>query len=190
MEPQTAVLPERVEGPDGLLIRRWLVPDAEALGDAIAKSLEHLRPWMDWVGQEPLSVDRRRAMIEGWNQGWADGGDVVLGVFLDGEVAGGCGLHRRIGPAGLEMGYWIGQGFLRRGLATSVARALTDAALDLPDVSYVEIHHDKANVASAGVPRKIGFRLVGEERDRIEAPAEVGIECRWRADRAAWRPRY
>jgi hypothetical protein len=33
---------------------------------------------------------------------------------------------------------------------------LTNAAFTVPEITQVEIHHDKANVASAGVPRSLG----------------------------------
>jgi hypothetical protein len=35
------LLPERLEAPDGLLQRRWVPDDAEALGCAVAESAEH-----------------------------------------------------------------------------------------------------------------------------------------------------
>jgi ribosomal-protein-serine acetyltransferase len=181
------VLPERVEISEGLVMRRWLAEDAEALGRAVAESAEHLRPWMAWIADEPLPIERRRAKIAEWERDWLQGGDVTLGVFVDGQVAGGCGLHRRIGPGGLEIGYWIHVDFLRRGLATRVARTLTDTAFAVPGISRVEIHHDKANQASAGVPRKLGFEWLGESRDQPEAPADLGIEWRWRIEKGAWR---
>jgi hypothetical protein len=77
------------------------------LGRAIAESAEHLRPWMAWVDEEPLPLDRRRARIEAWERGRARGGDVLL----------------------------------------------------------------------------------GERPDEPEAPAELGIEWRWRMDRASWQAR-
>jgi RimJ/RimL family protein N-acetyltransferase len=116
-----------------------------------------------------------------------DGGDALLGVFVDGAVAGSCGLHRRRGPDVLEIGYWIHVSFVRRWLATRVAALLTDAALATPGIRYVEIHHDKANVASSGVPRRLGFRLVGEGPDEAAASAELGIDCVWRIDSDQWR---
>lgn len=180
------LLPELIEGPNGLLLRRWSADDAAALSRAITASIEHLRPWMAWVKQEPVPLSHRIAMIELWDREWRRGGDAVLGVFLNGQVAGGCGLHRRVGPNGLELGYWSHGSFLRQGLATKVAAALTEAALALPSIDYVEIHHDKANTASAGVPRKLGFRLIGEQPDKPQAPAESGIECRWRMDEVSW----
>lgn len=179
-------LPERLEGRDGLLLRRWCVADAEILAAAIAESTDHLEPWMGWVTQEPMTLAQRRRWLAAREREWAAGGDVVLGIFLHGQAVGGCGLHRRLAPDGVEIGYWVHPSFARRGIATEAARLLTDSALALPGISHTEIHHDQANVASGGVPRKLGYRLVGERRDAAEAPAEVGIECIWRMDRDLW----
>lgn len=179
-------LPERLEDPGGLVLRRWVPADAEALGRAVTESADHLRPWMAWIAGEPVTLERRRAMIAEWDLDWSQGGDVVLGVFADGQVAGGCGLHRRIGAGGLEIGYWTHSAFLRRGVATRTASLLTDAAFGVPGISRVEIHHDKANQASAGVPRKLGYEWMGESRDDPEAPGDLGIEWRWRIEKEAW----
>lgn len=181
-------LPEQIEG-RGVLLRRWRADDAEALGEAVAESVEHLRPWMPWISQEPQTLEQRRAMIERWAQEWASGGDVFMGVFAEDRIAGGCGLHQRIGPGGLEIGYWIHPAFTRRGLATSAAALLTEAAFSVPGIDHVEIHHDKANRASAGIPRRLGFRFCGETPDKVEAPGEVGVEQLWRMDLADWRER-
>jgi ribosomal-protein-serine acetyltransferase len=178
-------LPERVEG-DGLLLRRWLVSDAERQHQAIIESAAHLRPWMSWMAGEPLELEARRAMIRRWEQEWADGGDVYLAVFVDGEVAGSAGLHRRRGSDTLEIGYWTHVSRLRQGIATKVAALLTDSALAVAGVARVEIRHDKANVASSGVPRRLGYRYEGEQVDGIQAPAEMGVECIWSIDRDAW----
>ena len=134
-----------------------------------------------------MTIDQRRSMLIRFEREWLGGGDVVLGMFLEGRVVGGCGLHRRIARDGLELGYWVHPRFTRRSLATTAAWLLTDAALRLPSITHVEIHHDKANVAS--VPGRLGFGLLAEVPDEIEAPAEIGIECQWRMDRERWDPR-
>jgi ribosomal-protein-serine acetyltransferase len=175
-----------IVGPDGLTLRRWARDDAAQLGEAVADSVEHLRPWMAWIEREPLSVTERQALIDSWYPEWLAGGDVVMGVFVDGAVAGGCGLHRRIGPGGLEIGYWTARRFLRQGIATTAAGLLTDAAFSDPAITRVEIHHDQANQASAGVPRKLGMRLVRERVDEIQAPGESGISCEWQVTRQQW----
>ena len=175
MAPGDRRLPERLTGPDGLLLRRWRPKDAQTLSVAVAESTDHL-----------LTVKQRRSMLMEWERDWMNGGDVVLGIFLDGHVVGGCGVHRRVAADGVELGYWVHPRCLRRGLASAAARLMTEGSLALPSITHVEIHHDKANVASAGVPRRLGFRLVAEVPDEIEAPSEIGIECRWRMDPERW----
>jgi ribosomal-protein-serine acetyltransferase len=179
-------LPERIVGPGALTLRRWARDDAAQLSEAIADSVEHLRPWMPWVAHEPLSLTERAALIDSWDQEWLAGGDVLMGVFVDGAVSGGCGLHRRIGPGGFEIGYWTARRFLRQGIATTTAGLLTDAAFSDPAITRVEIHHDQANQASAGVPRKLGFDLARERVDEIQAPGESGVSCEWQITRQQW----
>jgi ribosomal-protein-serine acetyltransferase len=151
-------LPDCIVGPDALTLRRWAGDDAAELGEAVADSVEHLRPWISRIAHETLSVTERQALIDGWHQEWLAGGDVVMGVFVDGAVAGSCALHRRIGPGGVEI----------------------DAAFSDPAITRVEIHHDHANQASAGVPHKLGLRLA-RRVDEIQAPASLGSRARGRS---------
>jgi ribosomal-protein-serine acetyltransferase len=180
-----ARLPQRIEAND-LLLRRWEVSDAALQEQAIAESADHLRPWMAWIAEEPKSLQERRALLASWVEDWKAGGDAVFAVFANGEIAGSAGLHRRAGPETLEIGYWIGVRFLRRGLATRVAAMLTEAAFCTPGITCVEIHHDKANIPSEAIPRRLGFRLIGERADEPEAPGELGVERTWRLERADW----
>ena len=169
--------------PEQLEIRAWREEDAHALGAAITASLEHLRPWMPWIAEEPLTDAERRARIWVWGQARAAGGDETLGVFLDGEVVGGCGMHHRIAPGGVEIGYWVHVDHVRRGIATGLSERLVAEAFARPSTTHVEIHHDVANEASGAVPRRLGFRVVGEEERAPTAPGETGRERRWRLDR-------
>jgi ribosomal-protein-serine acetyltransferase len=177
-----ALLPERIEG-YGLLLRRWVVEDAPAIARAVAESADHLRPWMPWMAHHPLELGERRALIQGWERDWRRGGEVALGIFGGDEIVGSCGLRRRSEAGVLEIGYWVHARFVRQGIATRAARLLTDAAFSIDGIQAVEIRHDKANVASAGVPRRLGFELVREHPDPIKAPSEMGIECVWRCER-------
>ena len=170
----------------GLVLRPWRVDDAAALNIAITQSLDHLRPWMPWIAAEPLPIDERRALITRWERERQSGGDIVLGTFAGEDIVGGCGLHRRIGPTALEMGYWVHASHVRKGYASTAATALTSLAFTLPGIDVVEIHHDRANVASEGVPRTLGFALVGEEAKEAQAPGESGVQRVWRMRRADW----
>jgi ribosomal-protein-serine acetyltransferase len=180
-------LPEHFAGPR-LTIRRHVVADAARLATAVSENVEHLRPYMAWVVHEPLTIRQRRDLVAGWEREWRDGGDVYLGAYLDGGMVGCTGLHRRLGPSTLEIGYWVDHRCLRQGFATEMSRVLVDAAFEIDGIDAIEIHHDVTNTASEGVPRALGFEDLGEHASPREhpAPAECGTDRAWRATREDW----
>jgi RimJ/RimL family protein N-acetyltransferase len=180
----TARPPERLEG-DGVVLRRPTPADDARLTAAIAASLEHLRPWMAWADDAAAAPERRREHQTRVEEGWAAGSDFAY-LILDpseGAVLGATGLHRRVGPGAIEIGYWVHVDHGGRGVATAAARIATEAALALPDVERVEIHCDEANVRSAAVPRRLGYRLDRIEDDDVTAPGEIGRSMIWVAER-------
>ncbi|MDH3753428.1 MAG: GNAT family N-acetyltransferase [Acidimicrobiia bacterium] len=178
-EHVSARLPEHIAG-TRLVIRRWRVEDAEPLSRLIEASLTHLRPWMAWAAEEPMPIEQRRRLIEHWDRYWETGDGVVYGIFERAAPVGGCGLHRRIGPGGLDLGYWIGADHTGRGLATETARQLTTAAFETDDIDHVEINHERSNTASAAVARRLGYAGIRREPD--DSTDVMG----WRVDRTDW----
>ena len=167
--------PEEVEN-DGVVLRRLTAADAAAVSRAATESLEHLRPWMPWATPEGTSFEAQRERLEGPASSWNSGSGYEYGMFLpDGTLVGGCGLHRRIGPSALEIGYWVHVDHTRRGIATAAAGALTGVGFSLRGIERMEIHCDEANLASAAVPPKLGYRLTGTIEHEPEAPGEVGV---------------
>ncbi|MGD0832807.1 MAG: GNAT family N-acetyltransferase [Candidatus Dormibacteria bacterium] len=181
------MVPEEIDLGD-IVLRRWRQEDAEALTAAIAESVEHLRVWMPWADR--VTLEERRTHLAGWEREWEAGGDLVWGIFAGPAIAGSCGLHRRVGPGGFEIGYWVHAAHTRRGYATAAVVALTSVAVAQPGISFVEIHHDRANLASAAVPRKLGFELIGEARVEPRTQAESGVTFVWRMTRERWQPSH
>jgi ribosomal-protein-serine acetyltransferase len=184
----TVRLPGHVDTPR-LVLRCWGHDEAALASAAIASSLEHLRPWMPWIKFEPLTPAERVQLIEGWTRDWEDGGSVVYGVFLDGEVVGGSGLHRRSGPGTLDVGYWIHVDHLRHGFATELTAALTTTALGVDGIEVVHVQTDEANEASAAVPAKLGFTRSQVIEREPEAPSESGRLIDWTMAADAWAAR-
>ena len=184
----TVRLPSRVET-ERLVLRQWTEDDVPALNAAVTASVEHLRPWMHWIAGEPETVERRTERVIRWRREWEGGGDSILGVFLDGEPIGGTGMLRRVGDGGVEIGYWIHVDHTGNGYATELTEALTDAAFRIDGIERVEIHHDKANVASGRVPEKAGFTLTEEKPRDPDAPGEMGVERIWVMTRDEWMER-
>jgi len=165
-------------------LRRWRLADLDAACEAVFASLEHLRPWMPWA------VDFSRAsqgeFLAGAERDWAAGVSYNYALLVDGAIAGSAGLMARIGPGGLEIGYWVHQAYTRRGLATAASAALVETAFALPGIHRVQIVHDELNAASGGVPRKLGFTEI-ERRPLDHRPlGGTGIGVAWEVTRAQW----
>src|SRR5579884_2987697 len=158
---RSLILPQHLEG-YGVTLRRWRPDDAELLHQAVVQSTEHLRPWMEWISQEPRTVQQRRRMLIQWEQDWLAGGDVGYGVFVEGAVAGGCGLHHRRGPGTFEIGYWLHPAFLGRGIMTATARLLTGPVFAVVGIVLVVIQHDKDNSPIRSVTWILSYKLVEE----------------------------
>lgn len=165
----------------GLILQRETVADAERVATAVADNLSHLTPWMAWAVPEASAVSFQRERLTSAMKRWQDGTDYgyLLWARDSDELLGMCGLHRRIGPGGIELGYWLTVAAVGHGHITSAAQALTIAGLALPGVDRVEIHCDEANVRSQAVPRRLGYRLDRIEADDIAAPAETGWSMIW-----------
>ena len=178
-------LPLQVTAGD-LTLRRLTAADEDDLVEVIGASLEHLRPWMEWT------ADFSRATVVKFIEGAGvrDDGPVSDAPYVvrsgAGELLGTCGLHARLGPHALEIGYWIAAAHVRKGIATLAAAALTAAAFDLPEVHAVEIHHDAANTASGAIPAKLGYLHVGSATVQQNIPAGTGRHWYWRITHAAW----
>jgi RimJ/RimL family protein N-acetyltransferase len=142
-----------------LVIRCWNPADAPLIKAAIDASVDHLRPWMPWVKDEPKPLQDKVELLRRFRSSFDLGQDFVYGILNRDEtqVLGGTGLHTRVGEGAREIGYWIHVDHVNQGLATEVAAALTKVAFEVDKVERVEIHCDPENARSAAVPRKLGF---------------------------------
>lgn len=165
-------------------LRRWRSGDAELAYCLVTGTIEHLRPFMPWA--EDYSRESAAEFVQGCERDWESGAAFNYLISLNGEPTGSAGLMARVGPGGLEIGYWVHQDRTGRGVATAAARALTEAAFGLPGVGRVEIKHDLNNAASGQVPRKLGYARVGTAPGgQPLAPGECGTSAVWRKVRPA-----
>ena len=164
-----------------MILRRIRTADAGAVAAAVSASLDHLRPWMPWATPESAERRSQLARVAEADEMWESGISHIYSVLTAdvGTLVGEIGLHRRAGDGSIEIGYWIAGAHAGRGLGTSAAGAITAVALALTGVSRVEIHCDEANLASAAIPRKLGYRLDRIEVRQPEAPGESGRLMIW-----------
>lgn len=165
-------------------LRRWQAADAELCLRLVTESLDHLRPWMPWATPD-YDAAAATGFLQRCEDEWTAGNGFQYVILDEGEPAGSAGLMARIDPGGLEIGYWVHTAHTGHGVATAAAAALTKAALALPGIDHVEIHHDRLNLASERVPAKLGYTHVDTRPEtRFDrAPADSGISKVWRIAR-------
>jgi RimJ/RimL family protein N-acetyltransferase len=144
-----------------LVVRCWRPEDAPVLKVAVDASLEHLQAWMGWARSEPSELGVIEARLARTRDEFHGGHDWAYGIFdsTEREVLGALGLHRRGQPDALEIGYWLRVDVTGRGYATEAVGAVTRAAFEELGAERLEIRCDPRNVRSAGVPRRLGYRL-------------------------------
>lgn len=164
-----------------LLVRCYNPSDAPLLAEAVTASVEHLRPWMPWAHAEPEPLEEKFQRLKRFRGLFDLGQDFIYGIFSpdDTKLLGGTGLHTRLGEGALEIGYWIHKDFINQGLTTESSAALIKVAFELIHVHRIEIHCDPENLASAAIPRKLGFTHEGTLR------ANMRFLDRWR-DTMIW----
>lgn len=175
----------------GELVLRPLALEEEPLLSALVlRNLEHLRPWMPWIRLEPMPAGERRALLGRWQALIDERTDWPVGLFSSGRLVGTAGLHQRRRAGVLEVGYWVDRATTGKGVASRTTFLLTDLAFHASDARSVEVWCDKANLASSGVPARVGFVLAEEipadPDPGSRSPGEVGIDCRWEMRREQW----
>ena len=139
-------------------VRSWEWRDR----DAIVRHANNRNVWINLRDRFPhpyTAADARR---------WLD---VVVGqkpeanfaIAVAGEVVGGIGFTVQFDVArrSAEIGYWLGEAFWGRGIATEALIAVTDYAFSNYDVCRLYAHVFDWNGASARVLEKAGYAFEG-----------------------------
>jgi RimJ/RimL family protein N-acetyltransferase len=178
--------PARVELGDDVQLRFLDVADAPAVARSVRESLEHLRPWMPWADERSGEVAFQRERIRRTPELRRRGEEWQYGLFPADEsrLLGSFGLMTRRGPGTIEIGYWLHVDAVGHGYGTRAVEALREVALEMGGVKRVLIYCDEANLRSAAIARRAGFRLVAIELRAREAPAESGRQLMWSCEAA------
>ena len=101
----------------------------------------------------------------------------------NGTFIGCAGLN--VKDRGLELGYWIGEPYWKRGYATDAAHALVDLAFRATGISVLYASVRVINPASRRVIHKCGFQYAGQGMMNSLVAGQVPVE-RYRLDRRTW----
>lgn len=142
-----------------LILRPFQFEDAEELMKRVNENTDHLRRWMPWGHELPVSLDKQNANIRKWTAYFTADTDYVYGMFdkKTGEIIGSTGLHTRQGKGILEIGYWIRKDKQGFGYTTEAAKEMERVAFECLQAEKVEIRCEHKNLPSAKVAERLGY---------------------------------
>jgi RimJ/RimL family protein N-acetyltransferase len=157
--------------------------------DAVTVSFDELHRWMIWCQTIPTREEILAFLIE---DEAAFDADERWGYSLfecaSGELVGSAGLRRASATDtdAVEIGYWVRSDRTKRGYASTAAQAFVDAGIAcIPGITKIRISMDPTNAASVAVPRKLGFRFIGEMPREVVVEGHSGSSALWEMDRQA-----
>lgn len=144
---------------DRLVLRCWSPADAPVLRAALNICDLHLRPFIPFMRDEPRSLQQTALWLRGHRAAFDQGLMYRYAVFDAAEqvLLGENMLMARVGPGGLEIGYWTHKDAVGKGFATEATCAMIRVAFDIEKAERVEIMCAPENAASAAIPAHLGF---------------------------------
>jgi [ribosomal protein S5]-alanine N-acetyltransferase len=95
--------------------------------------------------------------------------NTIFAIVLEGKAIGGIGIHLLddVHKHCAEIGYWVGEDYWNRGIATEAVRKMTAFAFDNFDINRIFARVFDWNQSSAKVLTKNNFQLEGRLRKSI-----------------------
>ena len=152
---------------DNLLLRTYEEGDAQELFDVINGSRGHLHPWLPWVGST-TKPEHSLQFIQKSRQQLNNQEALALGIFYDGKIIGGVGMHEW-GQATkrAQIGYWLSREYEGKGIMHKCLVTFIQYLFDKLSLNKIEIHFVPSNKRSAKVAAGLGFKTEGIIRQSI-----------------------
>lgn len=135
--------------------------DFQELYDAINTSRRHLAPWLSWAGKT-TRPEHSLQFIQRSQDQMHNQEALALGIFYQGRVAGGIGMHdwdqdtRRA-----QIGYWIAKDHEGKGMIVKCLVPFVSYLFEKTGLNKIEIHYAAANKRSGRVATRLGFTTEG-----------------------------
>ncbi|MCT2594627.1 GNAT family N-acetyltransferase [Streptomyces sp. N2-109] len=138
---------------------------ARDFADFIARTRDHLAPWLPWA-TSITDEEGARAWLRTYADRQAADDGRICGIWLDGTLVGGILFRVFAAPAGVcEIGVWIAPEAQGRGLVHRAARHFIRWAFETRGMHRVEWRAFTTNTRSAATAERLGMTREGTLRE-------------------------
>lgn len=145
-------------------IRSWAWKDLAS----IVRHANNRKVWINLRDRfpHPYTVSDARSWLQSANE---QRPETNFAIVVDDEAVGGIGftLQQDVAFRSAEIGYWLGEEFWGRGIATEALKAVTEHAFNEYDLCRLYAHVFEWNQASARVLEKAGYEFEGRLRKSV-----------------------
>ncbi len=141
---------------DKCSIRSWRWSDKESL-------IRYANNWNVWITlRDIFPYPYTAENADSWlNFACTSLPETNFAIAVDDEAVGGIGysINSDVFRCSAEIGYWLGEDFWGRGIATAAVKAMTDYIFAHHDICRIHAQVFESNKASISVLEKAGYTL-------------------------------
>lgn len=155
----------RIRVNEHITLKQLSGDDAADIFYTINNGRSYLGKWLPFVAytKEPADTE---AFVESVINTPEENREYVFVIRYDDEFAGIIGfkdtdkINRKT-----EIGYWLSEHFQKKGIITLSLKQLLKLAFEKLDINRVQIRCAVGNTASSNIPKRLGFKFEGIERE-------------------------
>ena len=148
-----------------LILRKVMPMDAEDIFNTIDSERDYLGRWLPFVAQT-TDISNTVSFLNSILEAEDKKNVCVYTIRYQDSFAGIVGFKATdFDNHKTEIGYWLGQKFQHKGLMSQSVKTLCDKAFAEMDINRIQIKCAVGNTRSSNIPKRLGFKLEGIERD-------------------------
>ncbi|HJV76831.1 MAG TPA: GNAT family protein [Paludibacter sp.] len=137
--------------------------DTEVIFNTIINERDYLGEWLPFV-ELTRDISFTRCFVEGYLN--SDKKNLTCAIFYQNQFVGIIGLKDTdFNNKKTEIGYWLSEPYQHKGIITNSCKSLINFIFDKMNINRVQIKVAEGNMKSQRIPKRLGFKREGIERD-------------------------
>lgn len=117
-------------------------------------------PFVEYTNEIADTMEFVQSIIQG------DPNNLTCGIYYKNHFVGLVGLKDTDTVNNkTEIGYWLSEGYQKKGIMTRACKAMIDYAFDVMNLNRVQLKAATENIKSQQVAERLGFKREGIERE-------------------------